>query len=252
MLRKFAIFVLITMFSLIIAACGDGNENDASEQDEKLEPIQVNLEVPEKGNKGEKIVFSTVVSHGEEKVEDASEVKYEVWKVGQKDKSEMIEAKHEKNGIYEAEKTFEEDGLYTVQVHVTARDMHTMPKAEIQIGETEVHGHSEESNDDHDAHGESNVSIHLMKADTIKANQETKMKVHVKHDEKALEEAEVRLEIFKEDQEKHDWVDLNEAAAGEYETNYAFHESGTYNVQVHVTKGSDIHEHTMVNIEVES
>jgi hypothetical protein len=67
-----------------------------------------------------------------------------------------------------------------------------------------------------------------------------------------LEEAEVRLEIFKEGQEKHDWVDLKEAGAGGYETNYAFHESGTYNVQVHVTKGSDIHEHTMEKIEVDS
>jgi hypothetical protein len=252
MLRKFTIFVLITMFSLIVSACGDGNENNASDQDEKLEPIQVNLDVPEKSDKGEKVVFSTVVTHGEEKVEDASEVKYEVWKEGQKEKSEMIEAKNEKNGIYEAEKTFEEDGLYTVQVHVTARDMHTMPKAEIQIGEAESHGHSEESNGDHDGHEESSVSIHLVKADSIKANQETEMKVHVKHEETELEEAEVRLEIFKEGQEKHDWVDLKEAGAGGYETNYAFHESGTYNVQVHVTKGSDIHEHTMEKIEVDS
>jgi hypothetical protein len=253
MVRKIAIFVLIIMFSLIAAACGDGNENNASNQDEKLEPIQAALEVPEEGDKGEKVVFSTEVTHGEEKVEDASEVKYEVWKEGQKDKSEMIEAKHEKNGIYKAEKTFDEDGLYTVQVHVTARDMHTMPKAEIRIGETEAHGHSEESSHEHgQGHEESLVTIHLMKADIIKANQETEMKVHLEHEEKELEDAEVRLEIYKEGQEKHDWVDLTEAQTGEYETNYSFHETGTYNVKVHVTKGSGIHEHTMEKIEVES
>lgn len=36
-----------------------------------------------------------------------------------------------------------------------------------------------------------------------------------------------------------------------YNGSYAFPETGTYHVQVHVTKGEEIHEHTMQKVEVQ-
>ncbi|MGG1632176.1 FixH family protein [Rossellomorea sp. NRS-1567] len=250
-MKKISLFMLLGFLALFIAACGNSNEDNGAKEDEKLEAIEAKLEVPEKGEKGETVSLSTKVTQGDENVEDAGEVKYEIWKNGHKDESEMIEAKHDKAGVYKAEKTFEEDGMYTVQVHVTARDMHTMPKAEIAIGEVEAGEHGEKSEDGHHDHHESTVSIHLKKSDTIKMNDEAEMNVHVKNEEKALEEAEVRLEIYKEGQEKHEWVDLTEGEAGMYNGSYAFPETGTYHVQVHVTKGEEIHEHTMQKVEVQ-
>jgi hypothetical protein len=247
-MKKISLFVLVGFLALIIAACGSSNEDNGAKEDEKLEAIEAKLDLPEKGEKGETVSLSTKVTQGEENVEDAGEVKYEIWKNGHKEESEMIEAKHDKEGVYKAEMTFEEDGMYTVQVHVTARDMHTMPKAEITIGEVEVEEHGEESGDDHH---ESSVSIHLMEPDVIKMNEEAEMNVHVENEEKALEQAEVRLEIYKEGQEKHEWVDLTAGEAGKYNGSYTFPDKGTYNVQVHVTKGEEIHEHTMQTVEVQ-
>jgi hypothetical protein len=250
-MKKVSLFVLVGFLALFIAACGNSNEDNGAKEDEKLEAIEAKLDVPEKGEKGETVSLSTKVTQGDENVEDADEVKYEIWKNGHKEESEMIEAKHDKGGVYKAEKTFEEDGMYTVQVHVTARDMHTMPKAEIPIGEVEAEEHGEESEDGHHGHHESSVSIHLMKPDVIKMNEEAEMNVHVENEEAALEKAEVRLEIYKKGQEKHEWVDLTEDEAGKYNGSYAFPEEGTYNVQVHVTKGEEIHEHTMQTVKVQ-
>jgi YtkA-like len=249
-MKKSLLFLLVGLLALFISACGSSNEDNSASEEKKLEPISANLDVPEKGDKGEAISLSTKVTQGDENVEDAHEVKYEVWKNGHKQESEMIEAKHDKGGVYKAETTFDEDGIYTVQVHVTARDMHTMPKAEITIGEVHEDGHGKEGGDDHDGHHESKVSIHLMKPDTIKANEEVDWNVHVENEGEALEGAEVRLEIFKEDQEKHEWVDLSAGEAGVYNGSYVFSEKGTYTVQVHVTKGEEIHEHTMQTVEI--
>ncbi|PFA62555.1 hypothetical protein CN378_20210 [Bacillus sp. AFS015802] len=250
-MKKISLYMLVGSLALIIAACGNSNENNGAKDDEKLEAIEATLDVPEKGDKGETISLSTKVTQGDENVDDAGEVKYEIWKNGQKDESEMIEAKHQKGGVYKAEKTFKEDGMYTVQVHVTARDMHTMPKTEIAIGEVEAGEHGKAGDDHHHGDHESTVSIHLMKPDSITAGEEADMMVHVENEESALEDAKVRLEIYQDGQEKHEWVDLTPAEAGKYSGAYTFPEKGSYNVQVHVTKGEEIHEHTMETVEVQ-
>ncbi len=250
-MKKVSLMMLVGFLALIIAACGNSKEDNGAKEDEKLEAIEAKLDVPEKGEKGEAVSLSTQVTQGDEKVEDAGEVKYEIWKTGHKEESEMIEAEHDKGGIYKAEKTFEEDGMYTVQVHVTARDMHTMPKTEIAIGEVEA-GEHEEAGEGHQ-HGdhESTVSIHLIKPDSVTAGEEAEMIVHVENEEAALEDAKVRFEIYQDGQEKHEWVDLAQGEAGKYSGSYTFPEKGSYNVQVHVTKGEEIHEHTMETVEVQ-
>ncbi|MEL3973367.1 FixH family protein [Rossellomorea oryzaecorticis] len=151
-MKKSLLFLLVGLLALFVSACGNSNEDNSASEEKKLEPISANLDVPEKGDKGEAVSLSTKVTQGDENVEDAHEVKYEVWKNGHKQESEMIEAKHDEGGVYKAETTFEEDGIYTVQVHVTARDMHTMPKAEIMIGEVEKNEQAEESEEEHQEH----------------------------------------------------------------------------------------------------
>ncbi|UXH45826.1 FixH family protein [Rossellomorea vietnamensis] len=250
-MKKISLFMLVGFLALVIAACGNSNEDNGAKKDEKLEAIDAKLDVPEKGEKGEPVSLSTKVTKGDENVDDAGEVKYEIWKNGHKDESEMIEAKHEKGGLYKAEKTFQEDGLYTVQVHVTARDMHTMPKTEIAIGEVGAGEHEEAGEDHHHGDHESTVSIHLMKPDSITAGEEAEMKVHVENKEAALEDARVRFEIYQDGQEKHEWVDLTPDEAGKYSGSYTFPEKGSYNVQVHVTKGEEIHEHSMETVDVQ-
>ncbi|MGG3914737.1 FixH family protein [Rossellomorea vietnamensis] len=250
-MKKISLFMLVGFLALFIAACGNSKEDNGANKEEKLEAIDAKLDVPEKGEKGEPVSLSTKVTQGDENVDDAGEVKYEIWKNGQKDESEMIEAKHEKGGLYKAEKTFQEDGLYTVQVHVTARDMHTMPKTEIAIGEVEAGEHEEAGEDHHHGDHESTISINLMKPDSITAGEESEMMVHVENKEAALEDARVRFEIYQDGQEKHEWVDLTQGESGEYKGSYTFPEKGSYNVQVHVTKGEEIHEHTMETVDVQ-
>ncbi|PFG07140.1 FixH family protein [Bacillus sp. es.034] len=250
-MKKISLLMLVGFLALLIAACGNSNEDNGAKKEEKLEAIDAKLNVPEKGEKGEPVSLSTKVTQGDENVDDAGEVKYEIWKNGQKDESEMLEAKHEKGGLYKAEKTFQEDGLYTVQVHVTARDMHTMPKKEIAIGEVEAGEHEEAGEDHHHGDHESTISIHLMKPDGITAGEESEMMVHVENKDAALEDAKVRFEIYQDGQEKHEWVDLTQGENGEYKGSYTFPERGSYNVQVHVTKGEEIHEHTMETVDVQ-
>jgi predicted transcriptional regulator YdeE len=75
------------------------------------------------------------VTQGDEKVEDAKKVEFELWKSDQ-ESHEKVLGKHQGNGFYSISQTFQEDGEYTVIAHVTARDMHNMPKKEFSVTKT--------------------------------------------------------------------------------------------------------------------
>ena len=51
-----------------------------------------------------------------EKVTDADDVKFEIWKDGD-EKHEMLDGKHKGKGVYAVEKTFETDGVYHIISH---------------------------------------------------------------------------------------------------------------------------------------
>ncbi len=61
--------------------------------------------------------------------------------------------------------------------------------------------------------------------------------------EEPLEGARVQYDIVRSDTEQHTWVEVAEEKAGVYQTEFTFTEAGTYEIEVHVTKGDDIHEH---------
>ncbi|MBM7586450.1 PKD repeat protein [Bacillus pakistanensis] len=259
-MKRFKLFGVVTILSLMIAACGTNEEkNNGSSNEGNLVPVKAELSVPEKVDKGDTVVFETVVTQGDEKVEDASEVKYEVWMEGKKKDSKMIKSEQKVDGLYTAEYKFTNDGQYQVQVHVTAREMHTMPKATVAVGNVENGGHAHDEGDDHPheekgnehSHEESSVLIHFMKPDDVKVAKETKLITHVTKNDTSLSKAQVRFEIWQDGSEKHEWVTTEEMKPGEYTGTYSFSEKGEYHVQVHVENDEGVHEHTMEMITVE-
>jgi len=234
----------------MLAACGQQNEKEETKASspDLTKPLKVDLQVPEKGAKDESIQLKAIVKHDGKPVDDASDVQYEVWLNGAKDKSEMIEAKHEKGGVYTADHAFAKDGKYTVQVHVTAHDLHTMPTSVIVIG-NEAADHHNGDNKEH-KHTE-DFSMHFMKPDQVKSTQKTALIVHLENHAKPLEKAQVRYEIWKTDDEKHSWIDATEEKPGEYSGHYNFPKPGVYTVKIHVENDQGLHEHEEYKLTVE-
>ncbi|KUP09175.1 hypothetical protein Q73_03635 [Bacillus coahuilensis m2-6] len=151
------------MSALLLAACGEDTSNGDKHENMDMEPVAIaaDLSVPEKAEVGEAVTIDTHVTQGDASIEDADEVKYEIWMDGMKDSSEMLEAAVGEDGHYTLEKTFDQDGVYYVQVHVTAEGMHTMPKSPIAVGDAEVTTEDMDSSemdhsksDDHSNHSE--------------------------------------------------------------------------------------------------
>jgi hypothetical protein len=120
--------VFITVLLLIVAV-------SCSKQNDALpEMIKVDLSVnPGTGKVNQPISFEAKVSQGKEIVNDAESVIFEIWRA-KDEKHEKIAIKQAKNGVYRLEKSFPQEGTYYIISHVTARDMHNMPKKEFIIG----------------------------------------------------------------------------------------------------------------------
>lgn len=150
------LLVLALLPFLLLSACGT-EKSGAAGNDDEIYPLTVEILTPKQVEEGETILLSVVVTQGEEKVEDADEVMFEVWESGHRKEAEMIEAKHTADGIYEAETEFEE-GLYFVQAHTTARLTHAMPKKELTVGNPDPA--SIVPDDSEDSEGMKNVEGH--------------------------------------------------------------------------------------------
>lgn len=130
-MKKFS-WMAIPAALLVLAACGQEDETAGAGMN--VNPIETAFNSPETAEPGEEMTLSVTVVQGEEVVEDADEVVYEVWESGHRSDSEMLPAEHIGDGVYEAETVFEEEGLYFAQAHTTARRLHVMPKQEITVG----------------------------------------------------------------------------------------------------------------------
>ncbi len=244
MTRFGVVFGLIGLF--VLGACGTEKEAESAAVPQSMEPVEAELTVEATAEKGEAVPLSVTVTQDGQPVDDADEIKFEVWKNGAKEESEMIKASLTKDGVYEAETTFAEEAVYTVQVHVTARSMHTMPTTNVTVGHPETAAEAEEESEHHH-HAGADITLDPKEAT---AGEEQPFMVHVMIEDEMLAGADVQLEIFQDGAEKHEWVKLEEADAGMYKGAHTFAESGAYNVQVHVTKGHDIHEHVMETVNV--
>lgn len=94
--------------------------------------VEVVIETPETIKVNEEVVIKVLVTQGDEKVEDADKVEFEINKSGE-ETSEKIIGRHKGDGIYFITKTFQDVGEYSVIAHVTARDMYNMPKKEFTV-----------------------------------------------------------------------------------------------------------------------
>ncbi|MEA3322437.1 MAG: FixH family protein [Bacillota bacterium] len=265
-MKKLILFISLLSL-LMLAACGstNNNENTNGNNNEVPSMVEVEIKLPEAVEPNEEVKIEALVTQGEENVDDAREVKFEVWKQGQEADHEMVEASNDGSGIYSIAKTFEEEGFYYVVAHTTARDMHVMPRVELTVGnpelsekedvhEEEGHSHDHETHeetDHNDHHGhESNLNMTLNPTDAVKANQETTLSTEIKQEDTALTDANVRFEIWHEDSEKHEFVDAKEVSDGVYEAKATMKESGLHYVQIHVEK-DELHEHQQEELEVE-
>lgn len=246
-MKKFWSLVLMIALIGVLAACGNEEEVEPEPAPELL-PLQVDLTVTEAAEVDETVELSTLVTMGDRKLDEADEVIYEIWEEGKKSESVKIDSVNEGEGIYTAETTFEHDGTFNVQVHVTAEAQHSMPIAIVTVGNG---GEYDEDETAHDYHTEG-FSMHFMKPEQAEVDQEEALTVHIQLNEEPLEElAVVRYEIWHEnDPDNHDWVDAAESEAGEYSANYTFKEPGAYTVVVHVEDDADLHEHEDHIVEV--
>jgi hypothetical protein len=257
-LKKISI-ILLGFFLLLVAGCGNNQGQDNNE----VQFIEVDIQLPNKIEPNETIEIGALVTLGDEKVEDAQDVKFEIWEKGQETDHEMIPGKHVGDGLYTTAKSFEKDGVFYVVAHVTARDMHYMPRKEFIVGEGNVegeeevnqgeHNHNEETNSHHHGnhHAHGTLVIDFQKEKSIKKEQPTTLKVVITNENQSLTGATVRFEIWKQGENKHEFIPAEETNSGEYSHSHVFQSEGIYNVIIHVEKAS-LHEHIEKTIEVTS
>jgi hypothetical protein len=242
-MKKF-VFVFFSLF-IVLAGCSQTDEESEPVSANKVpDMIEVIIQTPETIHPNEEVVIEVLVTQGDEKVDDANEVKFEIRKSGQ-DELEMLDGIHQGNGIYSVEKTFDADGTYIVIAHVTARDMHNMPKKEIIIGTPDQALAEDQSHD----HGHSHVSIELQTNETFTVNKKATLSAKILNEGKSLEDAIVSFEVWQANQENRDFIDATEGSGGEYNATKTFSTPGTYEVKVHV-KTEKIHEHQQESIKV--
>ncbi|SDN97323.1 FixH family protein [Alkalicoccus daliensis] len=171
--------IMITAALGLLAACGTTEENNNEQSgavgvDEiNLAQLEAEIEAPDTLEPGEEAELRVLVTQGEEIVDDASEVTWEIWQAGAKEESDMLEADLPgEEGWYSVQYDFEEEAVYHVQSHTTARGMHVMPVHDIIVGDPEEeelesaeetehensmndheHGGNEENNHEHGEEG---------------------------------------------------------------------------------------------------
>ncbi|NMD69996.1 hypothetical protein HHO41_06815 [Bacillus sp. DNRA2] len=129
-MKKWILILGMIFFSMVLTACADKEESSEDE----LKWVDVNVKIdPEKPMPNEPVTFNAVVTYGDEVVTDAREVTFEVWR-SQDESHEEFEIKQATDGAYKLEKTFDREGTYYVIAHVTAENMHNMPRKEFVVG----------------------------------------------------------------------------------------------------------------------
>jgi hypothetical protein len=231
---------------ILLVGVGYFYKNNDKDQVDSNQPIDVKIELPKGQLKAnEKITIKAKVTQDGQAVKDADEVKFEVGENG-KQSSEMLDVKNQKNGTYSANYTFKQDGNYYVVAHVTARDMHTMPKETITVGNPNATTQPMQHGEHH--HGD--ATIHVMGLENIVANKENTFVIHAqdKHGQ-PISKANVKIESWQDINGKHEFIDAKEINAGEYQVKETFTKAGHYMIKAHVEK-TGLHEHIEQEITV--
>ena len=157
-------FFIVLIISTILVGCSE--KVDTDEIGSSM-PTLVEVEIlnEDKLNVGKQEELSVQVKQGNEFVNDADEVIFEVWESGLREQGVKLDGELKKDGTYAAHYTFAHDGVYYMFAHTTARSMHVMPKMKLIVGtpnmnkvledtsnNTMDHGESEEKEEEHNGH----------------------------------------------------------------------------------------------------
>ncbi|MGP4075390.1 FixH family protein [Halobacillus sp. K22] len=254
---------LVFIFILLLAACGTDAQNQqnsesGSSEDQVAEIPEVKVSFGEQPLPiKEKTTIEAAVTQGNEPVEDADYVDFEIWNESNgQESSKTIEADHSDDGVYKIEYTFESAGTYQVIAHTQVGDLHTMPQVEVQVGEEQSSTSGDSSSHSHDdSQGHEDMKekfmVHFMKEENFQAGEETELTTHINQMEQPFENGIVRFEISSEQLDKHLYVEAKEQEPGEYTATHTFPTAGSYTITIHYEKPEqDIHGHQEETIEV--
>ncbi|WP_018923472.1 FixH family protein [Salsuginibacillus kocurii] len=268
--------IIATGLFFMLTACGTQEEDESSGENglDPVEPIDVEVTMDEEIEPGDHML-ETKVTQADEPVTDADEVVFEVWEHGQKHHSDMVEKEEQEEGVYRAEYSFAEDGIYHVQPHVTARDMHSMPVHDVIVGDVdqedidaleeeeeeeeseymEEHGGHDESDEHSDSHEHEHEheDHHSDVLETFFSKSEVdgeyQLNVQINKEGIEFQEGDVRFEIWKDGEEDRIWLDASEEEPGSYTAETELEED-SYQVMIHVEK-DDLHEHEQETLEID-
>jgi hypothetical protein len=240
MMKRYWFFFHLVLFILVAAGCGQ-LKPETKEPHNRPTPARLDITFqssPDHPGKNQPVEFSSVIT-AENKPFPNANVEFEVWQQGKE--HQTIKASHQADGKYTAVQKFPEDGEYHVVVHVTAPGIHQMISGSFTVGSAQ--------NDSH-AHHDSGVHMHLELPDPVQAGQTIEASAHVGLDQKALSGANVRLEVWKQGNGQHEFIETSEKKPGEYAATLSFPEKGTYHVKLHVEKDK-IHDHQEKTVTVQ-
>lgn len=130
-------WLIATALMFVVSGCTEKETMSHEEHDPNnpsLEIVEVEILNEDQLDPGTELTLSARVTQEDKVVDDADEVKFEVWESGLRDEGQMYEGSLTEDGVYEAKHLFEEEGVYYMFAHTTARGMHVMPKMKITVG----------------------------------------------------------------------------------------------------------------------
>lgn len=125
------LFILLMITAMV--ACSEKDERSSTDYVPQFLDVQVTVN-PAQGKVNEPVIIDAALTYGDKKITDPDEIDFEVWR-SQSENHETFKPKHIGEGVFRLEKSFPEEGTYYVYVHVTAENMHNMPKEEFIIGQ---------------------------------------------------------------------------------------------------------------------
>ncbi|MFS0788107.1 FixH family protein [Shouchella sp. 1P09AA] len=131
MVKVKSLLLGLVLVPLFLSACGQDEEGQWDVPDLVDVDIQVEEHIPAHSE----TELRAYVSQGEEDVDNADEVVFEVWRNQERENGDLIEGTLDANGVYTIPYSFGDDGIYIVQTHVTARDLHVMPTQTVIVGD---------------------------------------------------------------------------------------------------------------------
>ena len=152
MMKKWLYSLVAVPF--VLFGCGD-NEVETLDTAEVPSFVDVQIQTAEQLQAGEAVQLAARVTQEEEAVNDAKEVKFEVWESGFRDDGEMLDGQLTEDGLYVADYTFDHDGVYYMFAHTTARGMHVMPKQKLIVGNPDMSKVVEDTSSNSMEHGSS-------------------------------------------------------------------------------------------------